>query len=129
MKRYLHPFLLVLLLVASAGYAEAFDPTGHYRVRGWDPGADRSGPAGYTGDAVVAAHGDGYVFQSLFSDQDYSGVGIYDSRAGLFALQYQNSDGTETGVTLLRLVDGRLEGTFIPFGQDGRDGWEVWERE
>ncbi|MGE4552080.1 MAG: hypothetical protein AB7D57_03150 [Desulfovibrionaceae bacterium] len=130
MRHCLACLLFGLLLAALAGPAQAFDPAGRWFVRGWDPGEDRASPAGYAGEAVVTARGDGYEYQILLPDQslEYSGAALYDAGAGVLALQYQSADGAESGVTLLHVRDDRLEGPFLPYGEDGRTGWEIWER-
>lgn len=120
--------LLLLMLSAAlpcAAQEVAPSPAGVYDVSGWNPGLD-DGPPSYAGIATIWANGDAYLFEANMDGQRYTGVGIFDARDDVLALQFNGTDGS--GLTLLKRDGDVLSGSWIFSDSPSRSGRERWIR-
>ena len=113
---------------ARAGDVAALE--GKYEIKGWDPGNSPVGEPDYEGSAILARWGDTLRYHGFMDEMTYAGAAIYDSECHTLSLSFTNGDGSERGVTHLRVRgDGSFEGAWaMDNGGDGKLGHEIWTR-
>lgn len=124
--------MVVLSLCAAPSAVRADDGkalVGEYIILGWSPGMDVNGPPDYEGEASLRPWGDVLSYRGFMDGMTFAGAGIYDEDAKTLSLSFTNVEGSERGVTLLRVGDGILQGVWVmDNGGDGRVGRETWTR-
>lgn len=124
--------LAVAAVVAAYGPAAAEEPfkfEGEYFIRGWDPGHDPTGRADYEGSAVLTPWGQTLRYHGFMDNMTYAGAAIYDDQTRSLSLSFTNGDGSERGVTRLRVSGDHLEGWWaLDNGGRGELGYEIWTR-
>ena len=102
---------------------------GSYAVSGWNPGSNTTGPPQYQGIAELTAWGDAWKYRGFMDGTAYVGVGVFDPLAGVLSLSFRSEDGSESGVTTLRMVGDRFSGHWVFAGVgNGILGAETWTR-
>lgn len=115
-----------LLWAPGPARAQAGDLSGAYAITGTDPG----GTAPYHGSAVLTRQGAAYLFEAEIDGVHYAGLGLHDPQAGVLALSFlEDDDARSLGVTVLRVEDTALRGSWVARGQvQGAPGSEAWTR-
>lgn len=123
-------FVLALLAVAPNAFADQTGLVGKYQIEGWDPGNNTAPEPNYHGKAELRVWGEALSYRGTFDGMTYAGAGIYDAETRTLSLSFTNVEGTERGVTLLKLVGDQLEGKWVlDNGRNGETGKEIWTRE
>lgn len=123
------PLLFFLLFAAPVAAASAPSLEGLWDVTGWEPGGAASGEPTYTGQVALSKRGEGYFFEGVLDGGEYFGVGLFDPKSATLSLVFQGPSGEDSGLTVLRLEGGKLEGRWIYLADDeGLTGREVWAR-
>lgn len=135
--------LVAVASLVGVGRAQDAHPApdlgGTWQCKGWNIGADRAGPASYTGQVrLERKEKETYLISWLNAEQKTvnSGCGLYDGRTGVFAAGYaiRSRDPAAPptpGVAIYRIsADQKVMdcvGTFA--GKIGEVAWEEWRRE
>ena len=120
---------VVLALAVQAVAQESFVLEGKYQIKGWDPGNDPTGRPDYEGSAVLTRWGGTFRYHGFMDNMTYAGAAIFDPRCGTLSLSFTNGDGTERGVTHLRIMGDYLEGHWaMDNGGQGELGYEIWTK-
>jgi hypothetical protein len=109
-----------IFFLASASFALAADPVGHYTVEGNNP--DHG--ANYTGDVTVSKTGQTYKIVWTIGGTKYYGTGIGDEN--FLAISYKS--GSETGLALYGEKDEGWVGIWTYAGGKAL-GAEKWTRD
>lgn len=109
--------------------ADEADLAGKYEISGWNQGSDPTGEPDYKGWATLARWGDVWQYRGYMDGMTYAGAAIYDAEANSLSMSFTNVDGSERGVTLLKIEEGRLTGIWtMDNGGDGKLGAEIWRK-
>lgn len=110
-------------------FADQLDLVGEYLIKGWNPGNEAVGAPDYEGEATLRPWGDVLSYRGFMDSMTYAGAGIFDEAAGTLSLSFTNVDGTERGVTVLKVNHDVLQGRWVmDNGGDGQTGSEIWSR-
>ena len=129
--RYLFIILsFSLILTPSASYATAPKSLeGEYMVRGWKPGNRSTDIPDYKGWVELTPWGEAWKYRGFMDRHSYHGVGLYDHETGTLSLSFTDEDNKESGVTVLKLIDGELKGSWVFIGLGkGKIGTEIWTK-
>lgn len=132
MKRFWLCLVFAVLVACASQPAwagEEPDLSGKYLISGWDPGKEPVGEPDYQGYATLVRWGEVWQYRGYMDDMTYAGAGIYDAEGNTLSLSFTNVDGSERGVTVLRVQGDRLGGWWtMDNGGDGELGAELWTR-
>lgn len=118
-----------LTLPAAAEGPVLADLEGRYHIAGWDPGNEPTGVPDYEGSALLSRWGKTLRYHGVMDDMTYAGAAILNKECGTLSLSFVNGDGSERGVTMLRVVGENLEGIWaMDNGGEGLLGYEIWTR-
>lgn len=128
-------FVLVaaILMLAVSGPVRAgdiLDFEGKYEIKGWDPGNPPTGKPDYEGNAILSRWGETLRYHGIMDEMTYAGAVIYDADCNTLSLSFTNGDGSERGVSHLKIrSDGSFEGGWVmDNGGNGELGYEIWIR-
>ena len=110
------------LTVAGGAFAQSFDATGDYVVRGQNPGESGT----YGAEISVKLVGEVYHLEWTSGGQKAVGVGL---RLGdTLAVTWQDPETKESAVAVyIVMPDGALKGRWAPVGAEAA-GTEDWQR-
>ena len=129
LSAHLATLLLAAAILASGANApRAADAIlGEYTVRGWEAGQNPAADTPYTGAARLIRRGGAIEFRGSVDGDAYAGIGLFDEASGMLALQYLEVRTGKIGVAHFRVLDGRLEGSWVWMSDEqGRLGREIW---
>lgn len=75
-------------------------------MSGREPGTPRTAPADYSGEAELRRSGEVYVFTGLIDGTRYTGLGLFDTRAGCWSCPSPARRPADSGVALLTATQG-----------------------
>jgi len=127
--RYLLVIMAVSLWAPGMASAGSVDLSGNYTVTGWDPGSDPAGPKDYDGAVVLTAWGEVWKYRGEMDGHVYVGVGFFDESSRTLSLSFTSEDGSEAGVTVLKVAGDGFSGKWVFAGVgNGVTGREIWTR-